>query len=187
MNSLVDNYFGIWVPYTIVFPLGIFIGLYRQKIFSLFSAFYGFSSFLFVCSILALIFYNLSENPAFAMVSVPHIMKIFVCMQYPICLIISIFMLGFLLDITGIKSGLLSILGNYSFEIYLLHFPFMVYYDFFLFRKPLVIYFIVYSLFIFLLCLFLRRITIILNKKVFPGIVDRQKPTLQPSERQGHS
>lgn len=44
------------------------------------------------------------------------------------------------------KSRALMFIGTYSYEIYLLHLPFMAKYDFFLFRKPLALWFLFYAI-----------------------------------------
>ena len=80
-----------------------------------------------------------------------------------------IFFVG-LLEARGLKSGMLQFLGKYSFEVYLLHFPFMVYYDFFIFRKPLVFFFFVYAIFVLLLSVLLQRAAVCLDGFIFSKI-----------------
>ncbi len=85
----------------------------------------------------------------------------------PLSLILCLTMLAFLLDASPYHSRLLSGLGKYSYEIYLLHSPFMAGYDFFLFRTPLLITFYAYCMFILLLSFFFKRATGAFNRVVF--------------------
>ena len=85
----------------------------------------------------------------------------------PIPLIVALIMLSVILDSSKYESRVLSLLGVYSFEIYLVHYPFMVYYDFLLYRKPLIFFFFVYLSVIVLLGYLLRVISNYLNNIAF--------------------
>ena len=74
-------------------------------------------------------------------------------------------MLACIVDSFNYQSKIL-LLGEYSYEIYLLHFPCMEYYDFVLFRQPLVAYFYVYCAAIYLMSYIVRRITKNVNQKI---------------------
>ena len=62
----------------------------------------------------------------------------------PIPLLFAIVLFLFLYEKINYQSTFLVFLGNYSYEIYLLHLPFMNKYDFFLYREPLYFFFFVY-------------------------------------------
>jgi peptidoglycan/LPS O-acetylase OafA/YrhL len=169
--SLLDEYFHIWIRYTIVFPLGVFWGLYKEKIYSYLHVIYQYSRIAFMGLLIAFYasYYNFfsPQNPLGAMILPQSTMlKLFIETLQPVLLVIPIIMIGFVLDMTKRVSHFLTVLGSHSFEIYLLHFPFMAYYDFFLFRKPLTLYFFLYAAFIFTLSLLLKKTTTFLNKRV---------------------
>ena len=88
----------------------------------------------------------------------------------PVALILFLIFFVGLLEARGLKSGTLQFLGKYSFEVYLLHFPFMVYYDFFIFRRPLVFFFFVYAIFVLLLSVLLQRASVCLDGFIFRKI-----------------
>ncbi|MBM4311486.1 MAG: acyltransferase [Deltaproteobacteria bacterium] len=59
----------------------------------------------------------------------------------------------------GLTSGFLALVGGLSYEMFLLHWPFMVKYDFILFRMPLKFSFVFYFGILLLLAYFLRKIS----------------------------
>ena len=71
------------------------------------------------------------------------------------------------IDAAQHRSCLLVFFGSYSFEIYLVHFPFMEYYDFDLFRKPLVLFFFMYLGFVTALAVGLKSLTVRFNALTF--------------------
>ena len=66
-------------------------------------------------------------------------------------------------------SALLAFLGAYSFEIYLVHFPFMEYYDFLLFRRPLPAFFLAYLAGVTALAVGLRWLAARFSTLLFAG------------------
>jgi peptidoglycan/LPS O-acetylase OafA/YrhL len=59
-------------------------------------------------------------------------------------------------------------LGDHSYEIYLIHFPFLCAYGFVLGRKPVILFFALYCLYIILLGVALKKVSGLMNKLVFP-------------------
>lgn len=88
----------------------------------------------------------------------------------PVSFILFLTMLVFLLEKSSLNSGFLQWIGKYSFEIYLIHLPFMLYYDFLLFRKPLFIYFLLYLAIIIAFSYLMKTITGYLNQFLFRNI-----------------
>ena len=169
LHSRLRDYLDGWVEYTAVFPLAVFIGLYHQRIFGYLKSLHDGSRPIYYLLLIALFFfyyegrgmYRLSQMlPAAGAAEIVQTIR-------PISLILCLTMLAFLLDASPYHSRLLSGLGKYSYEIYLLHFPFMAGYDFFLFRKPLFISFFAYCLFILFLSYILKKATRALNRVVF--------------------
>ena len=66
-----------------------------------------------------------------------------------------------------VYSLLLSFLGNISFELFLIHNTFLIHFDFFLFRLPIVIGFIIYFLMVCLLSLVLKQLSTVIMKRCF--------------------
>ena len=66
-----------------------------------------------------------------------------------------------------VYSLFLSFLGNVSFELFLIHNTFLVHFDFFLFRLPIVIGFILYFLMVCLLSFVLKQLSAIIIKRCF--------------------
>ncbi|MDJ0774751.1 MAG: acyltransferase family protein [Mastigocoleus sp. MO_167.B18] len=66
-----------------------------------------------------------------------------------------------------IYSLLLSFLGNISLELFLIHNTFLVHFDFFLFRLPIVIGFVLYFLMVCLLSIVFKQLSTIIIKRCF--------------------
>ena len=66
-----------------------------------------------------------------------------------------------------VYSLLLSFLGNISFELFLIHNTFLIHFDFFLFRLPIVIGFIIYFLMVCLLSFVFKQLSTIIMKRCF--------------------
>ena len=164
------EYFEIWMQYSLVFPSGVFIGLYREKIFSYLQVSYR--SFPLIYLILLLVFLcHYYDGTGIYRVS--HIIPSYIFVQTvsatinPFSLLIVLTLLIYLLDTLNFKSKFLIFLGGYSFELYLLHFPFMVNYDFFLSRKPFATFFLIYLFFMILLSCILKKISYLLSRIAF--------------------
>jgi len=170
IHSQLINYFAIWIEYTAVFPVSVLVGLYRNKLFDYMKSAYKFSPVVFFItlsmSVVVFFYYDGTSNRSSSLLQSNPLWQLIKTIE-PLILIVPLLMSAFLLDFLKYKPRLLLSLGEYSYEIYLLHMPFLVYYDFFLFRKPLVIFFFVYCLFIILLSYGLRIGSEFLNKKFF--------------------
>jgi len=158
--------FSIWVQYTSVFPLSVAIGIYYKKIHSILTRLNKFSEVLFyTMTILLALQYFTGKGNYF----VSHLFDVAIYNKWinsltPITLIISLVMFTFIADSLPWKQNMLIFLGKYSFEIFLIHVPFMVYYDFFLFRTPLYFYFYIYIAVVVLLSVLLKKTSSILNE-----------------------
>jgi len=165
-----ENYFGVWTIYTTVFPSAVFLGLYHKSISRHLNLIYAYSRVGLVALAVGcmVLFY---ENCGIAEVMksdlLPVVLKKYVYTLRPVYLIIVIMLTGYLIEKMKRASKVLEYLGEYSLEIFLLHYPFMAYYDFFLFRKPLWFFFLIYSVFILALSRVLRRAVIAMNTMVF--------------------
>ena len=166
-RSLMD-YFWLWPHYAAVFPLGVLIGQYREKLFSYLRTSYNFSPLLFWLTIMFFLFlYGAYVHPSVSSVTPGNVIGWTIKTVKLVSLIMVLMMIAYLLDDIKYESRMLTFLGKYSFEIYMLHYPFMVYYDFFLFRRPLAVYFIAYCIFIMLLSYGLKRSSEYLNRVVW--------------------
>lgn len=165
INTRLFNYFALWVIYTAVFPAAVFIGLYRNKIFDYLRVLFGKSRVLYVVIMLTLLACYF-QGAAHGWLSEPDKVMRTVHTFQPLTMVASLTMLACIVDSFNYHSKILLLLGEYSYEIYLLHFPFMEYYDFLLFRKPLVAYFFIYLSAIFLMSCIVRQITKNMNQKM---------------------
>jgi len=169
-SAHLNDIFHMWRSYTIVFPIAIFIGFHNEKICYSLKSLYHFSSFIYACCLLAcFLIYELTPNLCMLSQTTPLPLIVFQFAETfrPIFFVGCITMFAYLLDVIRLQTNFLLFLGKYAFEIYLIHFPFMVYYDFFLFRKPLILYFFVYAMFIILLSYQLRIASTLLNRLLF--------------------
>lgn len=161
-----NNSFALWVIYTAVFPAAVTIGLFRDKISILLKKLYNKSQTIYFIILVGIfIFYYHGANIDW--LSQPSIMDKTVHTLQPVSFIIFLTMLAYFFDSLSYTVPALMILGEYSFEIYLLHFPFIENYDFILFRKPLVVMFLVYFAVIFLMSYILRKVSKTINQKFF--------------------
>lgn len=167
------NKFFIWMQYSSVFPLSVAIGIYRKNIKNILKRICS-SKLLSIFLVMILFCQYYKEIGIY---SIKHILSFWIYHQFittlqPISMIILLTITTFLLDNSVIRSKFLIVLGKYSFEIFLIHMPFMVYYDFFLFRKPLSLWFIIYFLFIYILSFGINLASTRLNN-VFGSILQR--------------
>ncbi len=128
-----------WKPYAIAFPSAVGIGLYYKQIYdnSLIIVRKNMVLYIIIMSIMLYLFINLTKPYKISMI-------------YDLLLICSILLLTIIFDFYRFQSSFLSFLGKYSFEIYLIHMPFMVKYDFLMFRKPLILTLLLYFLLVIL-------------------------------------
>lgn len=144
----IKSYLAIWLHYTIVFPAGVAFGKYHNKIVSSMAINPQRQLFMLIAfSVSLAVFFKWDHVfPAFSM----KIVK-------PVALIIPTIIFLMVYEKANLQSTFLMFLGKYSYEIYLLHAPFMVKYDFFLFRKPLHISFFAYFLILLILSYLLAQ------------------------------
>jgi len=139
-------YFEMWSRYSIVFPTAVLIGLHAEKINRLLKWLYAASRPIYFGSLFVMVILYYRGSGVFVLAlflsegAAGEVMEVL----RPLYLLGSLTLAGSLLDNLRIRSGLLVLVGNYSFEIFLLHQPFMESYDFFLFRKPLWLFFFLY-------------------------------------------
>jgi peptidoglycan/LPS O-acetylase OafA/YrhL len=166
----------LWLAYTIIFPISVLIGINLKRIWALLKTYYNYSRSLYFFSI-ACLFMLYYKYPLISLIverkTFPSYIRTFVMTLRPAYLIICVTMISYFLDATHRESGLLEFLGDYSFEIYLLHMPFLAYYDFFLFRRPLIVFFFVYFVFILLLSYLLRLVSSNLNGLLIKPVFNR--------------
>jgi peptidoglycan/LPS O-acetylase OafA/YrhL len=141
-------YFELWGTYAIIYPFSTLIAFNHTRLYEWQSRIFNYSrSIYFFLSILSLVLFIKSVY-LFSSVPTPYVLILFLKSIPPVFLIIFLVLMVFLLDHTNYYSRFLCFLGKYSFEIFIVHLPFMVYYDFFLHRVPLSLWFFVYFLFV---------------------------------------
>lgn len=176
-NIFLSSYFYIWTLYTFVFPASVLIGLYREEIKRKLTRLLDYS----ICySIIIIIFlYQYFSEAGFnnvaKLINVEIFSQIIKTIQ-PVSFIISLVMISVLFDRIPFRSIALNWLGIYSLEIFLLHLPFMIYYDFFLFRKPLYFFFFVYLGIVLLLSILMKILSSKINLFIFnmPGALGKK-------------
>jgi len=157
----------IWLAYTLVFPLGVIIGIYRKDIFTFYDSWLQSHKVSFIIS-LAILFVSydyltsMSTNLALPIKAAFNALK-------NIFFIMSILMLSCVLDTIRFESRFLLLMGKYSYEIFLLHYPFMVSYNFILSRQPLYNFFIIYLIIIIVMSIALQKIANKLNRAILPA------------------
>jgi len=158
MCTPLDNHALIWVQYSVLFPTSLLVGLYHKAIFSRLLRLYRWQPTVYwsgMLLLLALFKTNLGFWWLCRVIPNTTVSEL-VGTTRPVTLVLFVTMLGCLFDTVRFESKFLLFLGAYSFEIYLLHIPFMGYYDFVLFRRPLGLWFAVYAAFVILLSLGLK-------------------------------
>jgi hypothetical protein len=155
------------------------IGLHAEKINKYLKAFYTASRPIYFGSlfVMLILYYRGSGVLVLALFLSEGASSEVMEVLRPLYFLGSLTMAGFLLDNLGVRSGLLVLLGNYSFEIFLLHQPFMQSYDFFLFRKPLWLYFFLYLGLLVFMSHELRAVSGRMKSIAFPR---RQEPSTCP-------
>ena len=167
------DHFVLWPQYSLIFPAGVICGLYaerleniNQKLFTKFPiAFYA-----CLLALLALYWTGIGVYRISHLIPGELFVQTVGALINPAPLIFCLILLVYLLETKGLRSAFLEVVGKYSFEIYLLHFPFMVYYDFFLFRRPLVFFFFLYAAFVLLLSIMFQAAATYLETLVFKNL-----------------
>jgi peptidoglycan/LPS O-acetylase OafA/YrhL len=159
------HYYSAWLPYTFIFPAGILFGKYQSPIV------------LFITKYIRNRFYLLA--PLFICLAVFYYWEQFMpdmflsLMIRPLILLIPIILLLIIYEGFNLQSSFLIFLGNYSYEIFLLHWPFMIKYDFILFRAPLYISFFVYFAVLLILAYMLGKVSGgMFNNRLISGLAN---------------
>lgn len=146
----------IWCKYALVFPVALFIGLYyvpisrwilNNKLISSFVMLL--CSYLFIFQPKCSVIRGFIDSYAF---------RETIGMAYNFPIMFVILYISVLLDHYRTRFLFLILLGEYSFEMFLVHFPLMTNYDFLLFHKPLVIMIILYLTISFMVSFLLKKI-----------------------------
>jgi peptidoglycan/LPS O-acetylase OafA/YrhL len=148
----------IWTLYTIAFPVGVLFGKYQKQIRTFITEYLNNKIFLLIPLIILLAIFLYWDD------FLPDIF--YLRTIKPLALIIPIILSLIIYERINLQSTFLVFLGNYSYEIYLLHFPFMVKYDFFLFRDPLYIFFFAYFVSLLILSYILSKTSILINNNL---------------------
>lgn len=182
-NQFLCSHFYIWTLYSFVFPASVLIGLYREEIKRKLTKLLDYP----ICYSILIIIFSYQYFSETGVHSAAKLMNLGIFSQiiktiHPVSLIIALVMISVLLDRIPFRSLALNWLGIYSFEIFLVHLPFMIYYDFFLFRKPLYFFFFVYLAVVLLLSILMKILSFKINLFIFNmhGASDK---TLSMSEK----
>lgn len=142
----VKYYHSIWRQYSVVFPLGVLFAKHQKRIVTFLE----------------------TKIKHYSLLLVPLIISVFLFFNWPtsvlndlrpVPLILALIIFLLLYQKINLQSTFLIFIGTYSYEIYLLHMPFMVKYDFFLFRKPFYLFFFVYFVFLLIISYSLAQIS----------------------------
>jgi peptidoglycan/LPS O-acetylase OafA/YrhL len=148
---LLSNYFGGWTVYTFAFPLSACIMAYQNLFICKFQSFSNRFSPIFFTLWLTMAGLFLTLHTA----------------RTPFFVVFITILIFYLDKIKSIPKFVLF-LGDHSYEIYLIHFPFLCAYGFVLGRKPVILFFALYCLYIILLGVALKKVSGLMNKLVFP-------------------
>ncbi len=172
--DFLNKAFSIWIQYTVVFPISVFLGIYNQRIKNELAYFFKMIPKLYYLIMFLLMYQYFSKKGIYYLASIidsKEYSQLVFTLQ-PLPFILSLLMLTYVLDKLTYSSRFLIFLGKHSLEIFLIHVPFMIYYDFFLFRKPLFIYLLVYLVFILILSYVLKLGVVKINNKIFINAKD---------------
>ena len=152
------EYHGICVQYALAFPAGVLTHrVSARKARPSWLIQNRFSLVVIVCLGMAVFakwnnFFHLTPyNLANGIRSIPLLCAIVACLS--------------LYERVNYHSRLLDFMGRHSYEIFLVHFPFMTKYDFFLFRRPLCAWFFAYAGFVVLAAHLLRLLSLRLTQR----------------------
>src|SRR3569832_1456051 len=157
---------GGWVIYTSVFPISVAVGTYRKEVRETLNHFLRKSQIIYLLLVFLCLYLYFSTIRIY---KTPDLIfswryaALLILAVQPVTFILAVLMLSHLADIFKVNSKFLMWLGEHSLEIFLVHLPFIVFYDFFLFRKPLFLFFPLYLLFIFALGYSLKKLTSFLD------------------------
>ncbi len=145
----------IWLHYMFIFPAGAVVALYQrdfmEKLRSTGSLYLPVVVFVLLSSVCLFVSTEVSAGFRY----------------FRMLLFIPVFMsLALLFQKARVRSRFLVFLGKYSYEIFLLHLPFMVKYDFFLFRGPLLFSFYSYLGFVICLAMALQKLSMFAERNL---------------------
>jgi peptidoglycan/LPS O-acetylase OafA/YrhL len=157
----ISNHISIWSQYAIVFPSSVGIGLFFKFIHNKLTSLLRKNKAFYVFITLFLLYVYISE---IALGGIAHLYNSYpfgetVSMIYDLLLICAVLLLTVFIDYYHITSTFLSLLGKHSFEVFLIHLPFMWKYDFILFRKPLALMLLLYFSFVIIASIFFKTMT----------------------------
>jgi len=169
LNSIMEGFLLIFLcVFLFLFPLGCLLGIYFDEVKKLFdylseSQIKGYSicialAFIFIVTRRFALIYSTNPNPLYVLTAwYIHIISL---------IALVIFVINFLVSFK-LTSSFLELIGIFSYEIFLLHLPFMIKYDFILFRLPLEFSFFIYFAVICLLSYFLRKVSTFFARTLF--------------------
>ena len=164
------DHFKLWPQYSLIFPAGVVCGLNAHHLKKINDKLFAISPLFFIVSmvmLLGLYWTGIGVYRTSHLISSELYTNLVFALVNPVPFILFLTLLVGWLETRRVKSSILEFFGQYSFELYLLHFPFMVNYDFFIFRKPLVFFFFVYTVFILFLSVLLQKSADFLNRLIF--------------------
>ena len=157
-----SSHIGIWCKYTIVFPTSVLLGIHYKAIYHHIMLHNNKQTYYLPIAIAILMYVFIMRRGMYCFCNILNLGSFgsdALSMLYDLLFICSILLLTLLFDHYSIYSSLLSFIGKYSSQIFLIHYPFMVHYDFFLFRKPLSLMLLIYFAFVILASMGLKKIS----------------------------
>ncbi len=147
-HTRLQPYLQIWIQFAIAFPFGVSVYLIYRHIQHTFISFKNGTVIIATLLLLGALLkiFRGADSALFWLIR-------------SIIVLCCVVILSVFIEKYHIMSKVLTFLGKYSYEIFLLHFPFMVKYDFFLFRPPLYLFFFVYFGFIVVLAMVLHYLS----------------------------
>ncbi len=164
------DHFTLWPEYSLIFPAGVVCGLNAHHLKKINDKLFAISPIFFIVCMLILLglywtgiaIYRISHLVSFELYT-----QLVFALVNPVSFILFLILCVGWMETKGMKSTMLQFFGKYSFELYLLHFPFMANYDFFIFRRPLIFFFFVYTVFVLFLSILLQRAADFLNGFIY--------------------
>ena len=148
-----DSLFNGWSTYTYVFPCSILITLNKNRLVKLLKKLDRASRALIILALIGIFLTYLSVDRF-----------------KTACLIVLISTADYLISSSRLKFNVLKWIGAYSYEIYLLHLPFMVSYSFLGQGLPQTLRRILYIILITTMSVIIKRMSITLSDYVFPEL-----------------
>jgi peptidoglycan/LPS O-acetylase OafA/YrhL len=144
-----SNYFGGWATYTFVFPISVSLMLYSGSIVKYLSSFYEKSKIgLITLWVLLIVIYFLINK-----------------FRTPFFIAFIVVSIG-VIDKLKIIPSFLNIIGRYSYEVYLLHLPFVTNYNIMCSRKPFIVNLGMYLVLLMVLGVILKEASRYFNQRM---------------------